>query len=106
MNDIRKMEKVFQDAKDLNLSCLKAYTNGTALYADAGCTDQLTAAVAKEAFERGLLVIVQAGEGTTTTYRPVTVVDAVVDDAQTTKVIVVVSIEGGAALKELAVSQD
>ncbi len=105
MNDIRKMEKVFQDAKDLNLSCLKAYTNGTALYADAACKDQLTAAVAKEAFERGLLVIVQAGENATTTYRPVTVAETTADGVVTTKVIVVVSIEGGAALKELAVSQ-
>lgn len=57
MNDIRKMEKVFQDAKDLNLCNLVAYGNDGKLYADADFTDQLVDVVAKEAFEKNLLII-------------------------------------------------
>lgn len=57
MNDIRKMEKVFQDAKDLNLCNLVAYGNDGKLYADADHADQLTADVAKEAFEKNLLIV-------------------------------------------------
>ena len=57
MNDIRKMEKVFQDAKDLNLCNLVAYGNDAKLYADADHADQLTADVAKEAFEKNLLIV-------------------------------------------------
>jgi len=57
MNDIRKMEKTFQDAKDLNLCSLVAYGNDAKLYADADFTDQLGVAAAKEAFEKNLLII-------------------------------------------------
>lgn len=57
MNDIRKMEKIFQDAKDLNLCNLVAYGNDGKLYADADHADQLTADVAKEAFEKNLLIV-------------------------------------------------
>lgn len=57
MNDIRKMEKVFQDAKDLNLCNLVAYGNDGKLYADSDHADQLTADVAKEAFEKNLLIV-------------------------------------------------
>jgi hypothetical protein len=72
MNDIRKMEKVFQDAKDLNLCNLVAYGNDGKLYADADHADQLTADVAKEAFEKNLL-IVKVGDDTV--LKPVAFID-------------------------------
>lgn len=70
MTDIRKMEKVFQDAKDLNLCSLIAYGNDDKLYADADFTDQLGVAAAKEAFEKNLLII-KAGDDA---FKPVAVV--------------------------------
>ena len=77
MNDIRKMEKVFQDAKDLNLCNLVAYGNDGKLYADADHTDQLTADVAKEAFEKNLL-IVKVDEDALDVFKPVAFIDGAI----------------------------
>ena len=74
MNDIRMMEKTFQDAKDLNLCNLIAYGNDAKLYADADFTDQLGVAAAKEAFEKNLLIVKVDDDA----FKPVAFLDGVV----------------------------
>lgn len=57
------MDKIYQDAKDLNVATVIIYKKSaqTKAYADAACTVQLTTAELKDAFIKGAVIKLEDG---------------------------------------------
>lgn len=55
-----KFDKIFQDAKDKNVSRTYVYGNGTdgSAYVDAACTEKVTASALEDLFHKGLVIVV------------------------------------------------
>lgn len=70
-----KMDKIFEQAKDLHVVATYVYGNGTDTnaYADAECTKQFTTSELKEVFVKGALIKINDG-----LYKAVSFVDSAI----------------------------